>query len=159
MSGMLAPSLRSRRSLWLSEWRSAELAAMTFLVPRVSLLYNNSNKHNNYSYHTFGLWWYCMSAPNGYVSLSRDGLHYAFFLIIQIIVVSKGTPPSIVASREIGPLAVDMDPSNMLFWLRTPRRHWRPILGLHPLSVLGKASRIAARRGWDGFRGMRDMRH
>lgn len=158
MSGMLAPSLRSRRSLWLSEWRSAEPAAMTFLVPRVSLLYNNSNNNNNYSYHTFGLWWYVCSKWVCII-IARWFALCIFFLIIQIIVVSKGTPPSIVASREIGPLAVDMDPSNMLFWLRTPRRRWRPILGLHPLSVLGKASRIAARRGWDGSRGMRDMRH
>lgn len=47
MSGILAPSLPSRRLLWLFEWRSAEPAAMMFLVPRVYLPYNN-NINNDY---------------------------------------------------------------------------------------------------------------
>lgn len=87
MSGILAPSLPSRRLLWLFEWRSAEPAAMMFLVPRVYLPYNNNI---NNDYHIIRSVFGGMSAPSGYVSLSRDGLHYAFFFIIQIIVVSKG---------------------------------------------------------------------
>lgn len=80
MSGILAPSLPSRRLLWLFEWRSAEPAAMMFLVPRVYLPYNNNNNNYHIIRSVFG----GMSAPSGCVSLSRDGLHYAFFLLFRL---------------------------------------------------------------------------
>lgn len=50
-----------------------------FLVPRVYLPYNNNNNNYHIIRSVFG----GMSAPSGYVSLSRDGLHYAFFLLFR----------------------------------------------------------------------------